>query len=120
MRIVAPVLSSSALVAHPPALRKERATNALLGKCWEPSRFVTRFSALAFLRTSGPGAVLFLEAVNGMKLGQTACPREVRFFIRFITTPAQKRSAHSAGARNSQARPVSVGEMCAVVTAAMY
>src|SRR6266403_3260707 len=102
MRIVAPVLISSALVAHSPALRKERAPNALLGKCWEPLRFVTRFSALAFLRTSGPGAVSSLVAVNGMKSYWTASLRKDRFFILFIMAPAQKRSANSEADWNSE------------------
>jgi len=65
--------------------------NALLGKCWEPLRFVTRFSALAFLRTSGLVAVSSLVAVNGMKSYWTVSLRKDRFFILFIMAPAQKR-----------------------------
>ena len=64
---IVPGLTSRRVLAHSPPLRRERATNAQLGKCWEPLRFVTRFSALAFLPTSGLVAVSSLVAVNGMK-----------------------------------------------------
>ena len=84
------------------AFTKERTTNALLGKCWEPLRFVIRFGAPLFSVHSGLVAVSSLVAVNGMKSCWTASLPKDQFFILSTTARPPKGWANSGADWNSE------------------